>query len=181
MRAPRLRWVLLLCAVALVVGASAAFGALSDTFSKPPPPLPAHRAVAQLMMTGQSTGNFAGSGPSRTIDVVALDFELMRQNDSHTGLPTLPPVCGRVNFRKPTDQSTPLLFLAADRGENITRAIFRENGLEIMLTNAVIASVHHVAAGTTGQYEDVALAPERITTTWTATGITTTQDCSRPL
>ena len=177
MRVPRLRWVLLLSAIALVAGASAAFGALSDTFSKAPPPLPGHRPVAQLTMTGRTTGAFTGSGPGGTIDVVGLDFQLMSLTDVHTGLPLGKTVCERFNFRKPTDSSTPLLYQAASANEVITRAVFQETGLMITLTNAVIGSVHHVDAGTTGQYEDVALAPQTIEFTWTRTGRTATHEC----
>jgi type VI protein secretion system component Hcp len=179
MRALHLRWILPLAALAIVVGASVASGALRDNFTKPVTPLPGHGAVAHLTLTGSRQGELRGGGANGAINVVALDFILKRAFDAHTQLPTAGrPLCRGVSFRKPTDASTPALVQAESTNEVITRAVFRENGLTISLTNAVVAAVHHLAAAQSGQYEDVVLAPSRIEFEWTANGATAVHDCS---
>jgi type VI secretion system Hcp family effector len=193
MRRPRLRLAVPLAATSIVVGASAAFGALSDNFTNPTAPVPGHGAFAYLTMKGATTGTFTGgvtvSGHAGEIEVLALDFGLTTPVDAATGQSSGPTACDGVSFRKPTDRSTPLLVSAETSGEAITSAVFDEVGsggaagiaqnvFTVTLTNATITSVHHVDATTTGAYEDVTLtAPETVTVTWNQGGITSTFNC----
>ena len=178
MRALHLRWILPLAAIAIVAGASVTFGAFRDNFTKPVPPLPGHGAVAHLTLTGRHQGEIKGGGANGAINVVGLDFLLKRGFDARTQLPIGKALCRGVSFRKPTDSSTPALFEAFSRNEVISQAVFRENGLTITLTNAAVASVHHLAAAQSGHFEDVVLAPNRIEFAWDATGETTVHECS---
>ncbi len=177
MRVPALRWTLLLAFVAVILGGPAAYGALRDEFSPPAAPLPGHAAIAELTMTGQRTGNFIGGGPSGAINVVGLSFGLSQSVNASNGLLSGKSACSGIDFRKPTDASTPALFAAQATNENITSARFRERGLTITLPNAAIASIRHVVAGTTGAYEDVTLFAHQIEVTWDATGHTAVHRC----
>jgi type VI secretion system secreted protein Hcp len=184
-----------LAAVAIVVGSAAAFGALGESYTPPPAPVPGKGLPSYLAMKGQKTGNFTGGstqkGREGQIQVLALDFGLKSPRDPASGLPTGRTICDAVNFRKPIDQSTPLLLNAISTNENITTAVFNEfrttpQGAEqqfftVELTNASIASVHAVTATTTGAYEDVTMIPQTVKVTWKTGGIVTTYDCaSRP-
>jgi type VI protein secretion system component Hcp len=177
MRASALRWTLMLAFVAVILGGPAAFGALRGEFAPPAAPLPGHGAVAELTMTGKVTGNFRGAGVNGAINVVGLSFELSAVTDAHSHLRTGRSVCDGVDFRKPTDAATPALFGSLSKNETITRAVFREHALTITLIDAVLHSVRHVVAGTTGAYEDVTLLPSEIEFTWTATGQTAVHRC----
>jgi type VI secretion system Hcp family effector len=180
-----------LAATALVVGASAAFGALNDNFSKPGAPVPGNGPVAFLTMRGATSGAFTGAVTEPrhhgAIEVLALDFGLSHPIAPSTGLAIGHSICAGVSFRKPTDRTTPRLFAAAATNEVITRAVFDEagrgpgsaNALTIELTNATVTSVHHVDATTTGRYEDVTLAPQKITFIWEPGGVTAEHDCHR--
>jgi type VI secretion system Hcp family effector len=179
MPALHLRWILPLAAIAIVVSASVALGAFRDNFTKPAPPLPGHGAVAHLTLTGARQGELRGGGANGAINVVGLDFVLKRPFDAGTQLPTAgKAMCRGVSFRKPTDASTPALYQAESTNEVMSRAVFREAGLTISLTNAAVASVHHLAAAQSGHFEDVVLAPRRIEFEWTANGATSVHDCS---
>lgn len=192
MHVPRLRLTVSLAAIAFVVGASAAFGALNNNFTKPGAPVPGHGPVAFLTMRGATSGAFIGgvTEPHHqgAIAVLALDFGLSHPTQPSTGLALGHSVCTGVNFRKPTDRTTPRLFAAAATNEVITRAVFDEvgpapggnaNSLTIELTNATVTSAHHVDATTSGRYEDVTLAPQRITFTWEPGAVTAEHDCHR--
>jgi type VI protein secretion system component Hcp len=177
MRVPALRWTLLLAFVGVILGGPAAYGALRDEFAPPATPLPGHAAIAELTMIGKVTGIFRGGGPNDAINVVGLSFELNQRVDPHTLHLNGRSDCGGVDFRKPSDAATPALFTSLSTNEVISSARFRERGLTITLTDAVFASVRHVAAGTTGAYEDVTLVPRQIDFTWDATGRTSTHHC----
>lgn len=177
MRVSALRWTLLLAFVGAILGGPAAYGALRDEFAPPAAPLPGHAAIAELTMTGQRTGNFTGGGPRGAINVVGLSFGLSQSLNASNGLLSGKSACSGIDFRKPTDPSTPALFASQATNETITSARFRERGLTITLTHSVLASVRHVAAGTTGAYEDVALFPHEIEVTWDATGHTAVHRC----
>jgi hypothetical protein len=56
--------------------------------------------------------------------------------------------------------------------------VFREHALTITPTDAGLASVRHVVAGTTGTYEDVTLVPSEIEFSWHATGHTAVHRCA---
>lgn len=177
MRFSALRWVLLLAFVGAVLGAPAAYGALRDEFAPPPPPLAGHGAIGELTMTGSVTGNFTGGGRNGAISVVGLSFGMSQPIDTHIGTPTGKTVCSGVELRKPTDAATPALFASLATNETITSARFRERGLTITLSHALLTSVRHVVAGTTGAYEDVTLVPRQIEITWDATGHTAVHHC----
>lgn len=182
MRVLALRWSLSLTfagvILGVILGGPAAYGALRDEFAPPPAPLPGHGAIAELTMTGSVTRNFRGGGRDGAISVVGLSFGLSQPVETHSGSVTGKIVCSAVDFRKPTDAATPALFTALATNEVITSARFRERGLTITLSNAVLASVRHVAAGTSGAYEDVALVPHGIEVVWDATGHTAVHRCS---
>jgi type VI secretion system secreted protein Hcp len=188
-------WSVPLAAIAIVVGAAAAFGALGDSYTPPTAPVPGKGLSTFLAMKGQKTGIFNGGttqkGREGQIQVIALDFGLKSPHDPVSGLPTGKTVCEAVNFRKPTDQSTPLLLNAISTNENITSAVFNEfrtttQGSEqqfftVELTNSSLAAVHAVTATTTGAYDDVTLIPQRVKVTWKPGGVIATYDCtSRP-
>jgi type VI protein secretion system component Hcp len=174
-----LRWSLALAVVVIVVGGSVAFAAFRDNFDRPAAPIATSGAVAQLTLTGRTSGHIRGGEANGTIRVVGLDFILKHASfDAQTQLPTGKELCRGVSFRKPTDASTPLLFQAEARNEVMTQAVFRENGLTITLTDSLLAEVHHLATGHTGQYEDVVLAPSTIEFEWTQGGIAASHDCS---
>lgn len=187
----RVRWMGQLVAVALVAGAATAVAQLSDNFTNPPAPVPGHGLTTFLTMTGQKTGAFTGGvtqkGHEGAIAVLALQGGL-RVPVSNTGVPSGRAACNGIDFRKPTDQATPLLFTAAADNETITSATFSEfqasaNGtealtLQIRLTNAHITSIHHVNSTTTGAYEDVTLAPTTVAYTWKPTGTASKYGCS---
>jgi type VI protein secretion system component Hcp len=179
MRNLHLRWSLALAVVVIVVGGSVAFAAFRDNFDRPAAPVAKSGTVAQLTLTGRNSGHIPGSGINGTIRVVGLDFILKRASfDAQTQLPAGKDLCRGVSFRKPTDASTPILFAAESTNEVMTQAVFRENGFAIRLTDAVVASVHHLATADTGQYEDVVLAPSTIEFEWSAGGITANHDCT---
>jgi type VI secretion system Hcp family effector len=161
-----------LAALAIVVGGSAAYGALSDNFTNPPAPVPGAAALTYLTMKGARSGAFPGgvtSGPhSGAIKVLGLDFGLTTPVDATTGRPTGRVACDGVNFRKPADRSTPRLLASEATGEVITNAVFTETNpagattLTVTLTNSLLSRVHHVNAMTTGSYDDVTLLPQRV-------------------
>jgi type VI secretion system secreted protein Hcp len=190
-----LGWSVPLAAIAIVVGAAAAFGALGESYTPPPAPVPGKGLATFLAMKGQKTGSFIGGatqkGREGQIQVIALDFGLKSPRDPASGLPTGKTICEGVNFRKPTDQSTPLLLNALSTNENITSAVFNEfrpstQGSEqqfftVELTNSSLAVLHAVTATTTGAYDDVTLIPQQVKVTWKPGGIVATYDCtSRP-
>ncbi|MBV9607377.1 MAG: type VI secretion system tube protein Hcp [Solirubrobacterales bacterium] len=177
MRISALRWTLLLAFVGVILGGPAAYGALRDEFAPPAAPLPGHAAIAELTMTGRVSGAFRGGGPNGAINVVGLSLGFSQGVDVHSGLVNGKPACSGVEFRKPTDASTPSLFASLATNETIANATFRERGLTITLTNAALSSVRHVVAGTTGAYEDVTLLPLQIEVTWDATGRTAVHRC----
>lgn len=179
MRVLALRWTLLLAVVGVILGAPAAYGALRDEFAAPAPPLPGHTAaIGELTMTGRLTGSFRGGGANGAIEVVATSFGLSQSVDTHTGVLTGKTVCSGVEFRKPTDSATPALFASLATNETITSARFRERGLTITLTDAVLSSVRHVVAGSTGAYEDVTFVPHEIEVTWDATRHSASHRCT---
>lgn len=49
--------------------------------------------------------------------------------------------------------------------------------LAVDLTNASVSSIRHIGATTAGAYDDVALKPQQITVTWTASDITSRRNC----
>jgi type VI protein secretion system component Hcp len=177
MRVLALRWTLLPAVVGVVLGAPAAYGALREEFAPPAAPLPGHGAIAELTMTGRVTGNFRGGGPNEAINVVGLSFGLSQAVSPHVGVLSGKTACSGVDFRKPTDASTPALFASLATNEIITSARFRERGLTITLTDAALASVRHVIGATTGSYEDVTLFPRDIEVTWDATGRSALHRC----
>jgi type VI protein secretion system component Hcp len=177
MRVSALRWTLLVAVVGLILGGPAAYGALRDEFAPPAAPLPGHAAIAELAMTGKVSGSFRGGGPNGAINVVGFSFGLSQSLAAHTGFLNGRAACSGVDFRKPTDAATPALFASLATNEVIAHATFRERGLTITLTDAGLASVRHVVAGTTGAYEDVTLFPREIAFTWEATGHTAVHRC----
>ena len=110
MRVLHLRWSVPLAATVIIVGASVAFGAFRDNFTKPAAPVPGRPAVAQLTMTG-------GGFQEDTIDVLGLDFKLKREFGTGQGAA----LCRGVRFRKPTDRWTPALFEAISANAVIGR------------------------------------------------------------
>jgi type VI secretion system secreted protein Hcp len=189
----RLRWIGPLVAVALTAGAATGLAQLSDNFTNPAAPVPGKGLVTYLSMTG-TTGKFTGGvtqgSHAGDISVLALDFGLATPIDPSTGQPTGRAACNGIDFRKPTDRATPLLFSAAAAGQNITSATFDEYqggaqgiqtlALEIKVTNAIITSVHHVDGTTTGAYDDVTLKPGQVTMTWKPGNIKAQFSCSPP-
>ena len=107
-----------------------------------------------------------------------LGFDLSAVTDPHRHLRTGRSVCDGVDFRKPTDAATPALFGSLSKNGTIARAVFREHALTITLTDAVLHSVRHLVAGTTGAYEDVTLVPSEIEFAWTVTGQTAGHRCA---
>jgi type VI secretion system secreted protein Hcp len=190
----RLRWTGPLIAVAIVAGATTAIAQLSDDFTNPPAPIPGHGQVTYLTMIGAHTGAFTGGVVQRThegaIAVLALDGGLTVPTDQATGQPAGRATCNGVEFRKPTDRATPLLFDAAANNENITSATFNEYAansqgaavltLQLRLTNAHLTSVHHVNGTTSGAYDDVTLVPSTVRVTWKPTGTVSQYDCRAP-
>ena len=179
-----LRWVGPLVAVAIVAGAATAFGDLSGDFSSPPAPVPGHGYDTFLQMTGAQTGKFTGGVTLKSfagaIDVLALDMP-----STTTG--TTP--CAGIQFRKVTDGSTPQIFSAAQRNEQITKAVFSEirpnpKGdlvtVRITALYGYISSVRHVDSTTTGAYDDVTLAPQNVTIQYLPAHTTTTYACQAP-
>jgi type VI secretion system Hcp family effector len=121
------------------------------------------------------------------LGVIGLDGGLTVATSSSTGLPTGRVSCDGINFRKPTDRSTPALFAAAARGETISNATFNEYqlfssgvrtlALQTKLKNVFISSLHHVNATTTGAYDDVTPVPAVVTLTWKPTNKTSQVSC----
>jgi type VI secretion system secreted protein Hcp len=179
--------------VAITAGAATGIAQLSDNFTSPAAPVPGHGVLTYLSMKGAHTGAFTGgvtqAGHKGAIAVLGLDVELTVPTSQSTGLPSGKAVCKGLNFRKPTDRATPLLFAAAATGETITSAIFNEYQtspagkqmltLQIRLTNAFISSLHHVNATTTGAYDDATLVPSAVTLTWKPTNTTSQYNCHR--
>lgn len=178
-----LRRVGLLVAVAIVAGAATAFGQLSSDFSSPPAPVPGGKGNAiYLRMTGAKPGEFTGpvtvTGFRGTIDVLALDM---------SSTPPGQTPCSGIEFRKPTDQTTPQLFLSERTNESIPTAIFTEvhksttgrltGLLKITASKSTISSVHHVDSTTTGAYDDVTLTPTKVQVEWIPTGHITLYTC----
>lgn len=178
MRVSALRWTLLPAVVGVVLGAPAAYGALRDEFAAPAPPLPGHTAViGELTMTGKVQGRFRGGAANGAINVLGTSLGLSQSVDTHHGFLTGKTVCSGVEFRKPTDSATPALFASLATNETITTARFSERGLTITLTDAVLSSVRHVVAGSTGAYEDVTFVPRGIEITWDANGHSASHQC----
>ncbi|MFL5823304.1 MAG: type VI secretion system tube protein TssD [Solirubrobacteraceae bacterium] len=189
----RLRWAGPLAAVAIVAGAATGIAQLSDNFTNPAAPVPGHGMLTYLTMTGSHTGQFTGGvtqkGHEGTIAVLGLDTGVtVALGAGSGGAGSGRPVCDGVNFRKPTDRATPLIFAAAAVGETIIGATFNEYhttpsgqdqlAFQIKLTNSHIASVHHVAATTTGAYDDIKLVPEAVKYTWKPTNTVTQWNCN---
>jgi type VI secretion system secreted protein Hcp len=165
---------------------------LSDNFTNPPAPVPGHGHVTYLTMTGARTGAFTGGvtlkGHAGAIEVLGLDGGLTDQIDSSTGQATGKTLCTGINFRKPTDRSTPQLFNAAATLETITTATFDEYqvtstgalqvALQIKLTNAHVTSIHHVTATTTGAFDDVTLVPSTVRVTWKPANVFSQHNCT---
>ena len=181
----RFRWVGLLVSVAIVAGAATAFGDLTSDFSPTAAPVPGGTgSYIYLQMTGTTASQFTGpvqvSGYRGAIDVLALDL---------TSTPTGTSPCNGIEFRKPTDQTTPALFLAQRTNEAIKSAVFDEvhsltKGSVVMLrataSNLTITSIHHVDSTTTGAYEDVTLTPAKVAVEWVPTKHITQYLCSPP-
>lgn len=72
--------------------------------------------------------------------------------------------------------ATSELFGWLSMNETIARAVFRDH--RVTLTDAALHSIRHVAAGTTGAYEDVTLVPGEIEFVWHATGRTVVHRCA---
>ena len=185
------RFAVPLAAAAIVIGASVASGALDGNFTNREAPVPGQGTLGYLKMTGATTGTFVGDvntrGHAGAIGVLALDLGLTRPVDEG-GRVLGRERCDAVSFRKRTDRSTPQLFHAEATNETITSAVFDQVSpgtpnapsatvLTVDLTNAVISSIHHVDATTTGAYEDVTLIPQKMTVTWTAGGIASSVEC----
>jgi type VI protein secretion system component Hcp len=178
------RWVGLLVSVAIVAGAATAYGDLSGDFSSPPAPVPggSHQDI-YLQLVGATPGTFKGGvttkGYEGDIQVLALDLPSTGNGQSP---------CSSIEFRKPTDASTPSLFLSQRENETISRATFMEarttSGrppyvvLKITATNATLTSVHHVDSTTTGPYEDVTLAPTKMSIEYVPTKHTVLYTCN---
>jgi type VI protein secretion system component Hcp len=178
----RLRRLSLLVSVAIVAGAATAFGDLSSDFRAPAAPVLGHGTYSFLQMTGAQTGKFTG-GVTTThfegaIQLLALDMP-------SSGAGAYP--CSGIEFRELTNEETPKVFAAANRGEQITKAVFSETRasgraapevtLRITAENARITSVHHVNSTTSGWYDDVVLAPTTVTIAYVPSRTSTTYSC----
>lgn len=157
----RLRWVGPLVAVAIVAGAATGFAQLGNDFTNPSSPVPGTAPDTQLTMTWHTVRNTY----HLTMNAIALD----------TGVTNQAPPCQDLEFRKPTDQTTPELFDLAATNQTFSSAVFTEyrgsgskvtKAFMITLTNATIVSIHHVDATTTGAYDEVTLQPNQVTVKW---------------
>lgn len=192
-RTKRLRWVVPIAGVITLVGVASAFGALGESYTPPASPLPQMAESSFARVTGAATGLIQGGvteqGHVGDMRVLALDLGASRPFDPHSGFADGHFMCRGVNFRKPVDRASPLLFRAAASSENLRTVVFTESvrttagpasPYTVELRNATIASFHEVNAATTGAYDDIELRAAEITLTWGPGGISATVGCDRP-
>lgn len=149
-----------------------------------------------LNMTGARQGKIVGSVTTRgregSIEVLGFSHAIVSPRDPASGLPTGKRQHKPITIRKRIDKSTPLLFNALVKNENITEwklDFWRPTaqGAEqlyytISLVNANIASVTVETDPATGEaYELISFTYQKIIWTWTDGGITAEDDWESPV
>jgi len=145
-----------------------------------------------LKLTAATQGEIKGSikvkGHEDTILVQAVDHIIQTPCSPQTGLPTGKRVHFPMTLTKEIDKSSPKLFQALARGENLTNVTLEyyrispkgteEKYYTVKLTNAVLTNIRSwtpncllQANQQMGHMEDVSFAYEKITWTFEPDGI----------
>jgi type VI secretion system secreted protein Hcp len=157
---------------------------------------------AYLKLKGKTQGDIKGSvtqkGRADTIMVIAVDHEVTSPRDAASGLPTGKRMHRPFIITKEVDKASPLLYNALCNNEMITDwelqywqpspAGTEKQHYTVKLTNASIASMHHVMPNNKhpdltkfAEYEEVAFTYQKIEWTWTDGGITAQDDWESPV
>ena len=178
-----------LTAVAIVAGAAAAFGDVSENFTPPTAPT----GTVAYLKASDANGPIVGTSTTKArpgqILVIALEFGVEAPYNSGNIGQT---ACDGVTFRKPVDISTPRWYQDAENGDRLTSAVFDESaataspsgagaGLLVTLTSVAVTAVHTVDGGKAGlNYEDVTLHPDHVVISWPGHG-STSFNCTAPV
>ena len=157
---------------------------------------------AYLKLKGKTQGDIKGSvtqkGRADMIMVIGANHEVISPRDSASGLPTGKRMHKPFVVTKEVDKSSPLLYNALCNNEQITDwelqywqpspAGTEKQHYTVKLTNASLASIHHVMPNNKHpelmkftEYEEVAFTYQKIEWTWMDGGITAQDDWESPV
>lgn len=147
--------------------------------------LPATRAAEPIhvFITGETSGEIQGGNPDQSIACLAFEHTVVSLRDAASGLPTGKRQHKPLTIVKPIDKTTPLLYAALCRNENLPEVVIQfyhppvageqpTPYYTITLHDARISSVRNwkpntrdLSADRAGDLEEVSFGYQRIT--WT--------------
>jgi type VI secretion system secreted protein Hcp len=138
------------------------------------------RGVGSITIDGQIQGQIRGgqAGTTRAMEIFEFHHEIVSPRDAASGQATGKRQHKPITFVKEWDASTPLLFQALTRNENLTTVVVtvdRPDGggyIRIKLTNASVAGIARdtSAATDTLELETISLTYQKIEFEHVATG-----------
>ena len=144
-----------------------------------------------MTLTGQKSGAVKGGvtqkGRENSIQVMAVDDEIVSPRDAASGLPTGKRQHKPLRVSIELDQSAPILYAMITNNENITSLELKfwrpsVSGVEtqfytVRLTNANIADIHTTTDATThATMLEVSFTYQKVQWTWTDGGVSATDN-----